>query len=283
MTIESITDTHCHIIDRAALTYPWLADMPALNRDWPAATYSEEARMAGIARTLHMEVDVAPALIGAETDHIAKLAAAPGSLICGIIAACRPEQDDFADQIAAAQAHPLVKGFRRVLHVVPDALSQHARFRDNINALAAADLPFDICMTARQLPLALALVDAAPRTRFVLDHCGVPDIAGGGWDDWAAQITELASRENLSVKISGLPAYAATGWTAADLERWVLHVVAAFGPARCVWGGDWPVCTLGGSLSTWVSATRAILAGLSAAERAAIYNDNATRIWGLAS
>ncbi|ASM74298.1 MULTISPECIES: amidohydrolase family protein [Roseobacteraceae] len=281
MTVERITDTHCHIIDRTVLDYPWLSDAPALDRDWSIETYTQEARQAGITRTLHMEVDVATDQIDNETDYIAGLADRQESLICGIIAACRPENNDFGDQIAAAQAHPLVKGFRRPLHVVPDALSEQPLFRDNIRQLATAGLPFDICVTARQLPQAQRLVDAAPQTQFILDHCGVPDIAGAGWNSWAAEITALSQRDNLSVKISGLPAYAQAGWTARDLERWVMHVVEQFTPARCVWGGDWPVCTLGGSLTDWVSATRSILAKLSTQERAAILDENATHIWGL--
>lgn len=281
MTIEAITDTHCHIIDRNRIDYPWLADAPALNRDWPVTEYEREARRAGMTRTLHMEVDVAQDRIADETRMVSHLAQAPDSLLCGIIAACRPEHDGFAAEIEAAQANPLVKGFRRVLHVVPDDVSTGDTFRGNIRRLAAADLPFDICMSARQLPLAMELVDSAPQTRFVLDHCGVPDIAAGGWQTWADDIAAIARRESVSAKLSGVVAYAAADWDAESLGRWVMHVVDCFGPERCVWGSDWPVCTLGGGLSTWVAASRAILASLSPDERAAIYTDNATRIWNL--
>lgn len=172
-------------------------------------------------------------------------------------------------------------GFRRAPHVVPDGTSRSDRFRADIRRLASAGLPFDICVSARQLPLAVELADAAPETRFVLDHCGVPDIAGGEWDDWARTVSALAERDNVSAKISGLPAYAAPDWSAADLARWAGHVTTCFGMDRLVWGGDWPVCTLGGGLAPWVAATRAIFAGCSAEERAALHDGNAARIWGL--
>ena len=281
MSQQPITDTHCHIINRNALDYPWLENAPPLDRDWSIKDYEVEAKASGISRALHMEVDVAEARIHDETDYIASLAEEPNSLICGLISSCRPENTTFEAEIEAAKSRNLVKGFRRVLHVVPDDTSKSDQFRDNIRKLAAADLPFDICVLARQLPIALDLVDAAPETRFVLDHCGVPDIANDGWDDWAQNINALANRGNLSVKISGLPAYAAPDWSSDDLGRWIIHVVEAFTPARCVWGGDWPVCTLGGGLTNWVKATREVLGQLSETERAAIYNDNATRIWNL--
>ncbi len=158
-------------------------------------------------------------------------------------------------------------------------MSQTPLFRQNIRRLGAAGLPFDICMLQRQLPLAAALVDACPDTTFVLDHCGVPDIAGGDFAGWAAQITELARRPNLQAKVSGITAYGPPGWTAATLRPYVRHVVESFGPARVVWGSDSPVCTLQSSLPEWVAVTHLLLADLTAAERAAILQGNARRLW----
>ncbi len=281
MKVEHITDTHLHVIDRGRLSYPWLSSAPALDHDWPFDEYAAEARRLGISRALHMEVDVAEGDIDAETAYIDTLATKQGSIVAGIIAACRPEGDGFAAAIERAQSHPRIVGFRRVLHVVPDEVSQGEAFRANIRRLAAADLPFDICVLARQLPLAIELVDAAPETRFVLDHCGVPDIAAGAWDAWARDLAALAERQNVSAKVSGIVNQAAPDWTSDELARWVGHVVESFGFDRLVWASDWPVCTLGGGLSTWVAATRAMFAGASDEERTALYARNAERIWRL--
>lgn len=60
-------DTHLHIVDQSALRYPWLAGAPALNRDFFYEEYAREAKRGGISATLHMEVDVAPDDIEAET------------------------------------------------------------------------------------------------------------------------------------------------------------------------------------------------------------------------
>lgn len=281
MTPEAITDTHLHVVDRARLRYPWISGTPALDRDWLIESYEAEARSIGIAQALHMEVDVASEDIEAEIDYVENLCRREGSIVIGIIAACRPESDGFAAQLERAQDRPHVVGFRRVLHVAPDDTSRSVTFRASMDRLAEADLPFDLCVLARQLPLAIELADASPRTRFVLDHCGVPDIAADAWASWASDIAALAKRPNVSAKISGIPAYAAPGWTDGELARWMIHVIACFGFDRLVWGGDWPVCTLGGGLTSWVSATRAILAGASAEERTALYSGNAARIWGL--
>jgi predicted TIM-barrel fold metal-dependent hydrolase len=279
--MTGILDTHLHLADRSALRYPWIEGAGTLERDWSHAEYAVEARACGIARALHMEVDVAADLIAAETEVIANLPIRADVPIVGVISACRPETDGFAAELERAMSRDLIVGFRRVLHVVPDELSQSALFRRNIRRLAGTSLPFDICVQARQLPLARALVDAAPQTAFVLDHCGVPDISGGAFDTWAAEIAALAERPNVCAKISGLPAYATKDWTADDLRRWIDNVVSAFGFDRLVWGSDWFVCTLGGGLTKWVEASKALFADASSDERRALFSANAERIWRL--
>jgi predicted TIM-barrel fold metal-dependent hydrolase len=278
---EEILDTHLHLVDRARIAYPWLAQVPPLDRDWSLAEYAREARRVGIGRSIFMEVDVADTDIDAEANWVEELAATGSFPIAGIISACRPESERFPQEVERARARALVVGFRRVLHVVPDEVSQAEAFRRNIRLLATADLPFDVCVLARQLPLAIELVDTATEVRFVLDHCGVPDIAGDEWDVWAKNITEIARRPNVCAKVSGVIAYGGPDWTLAQLSRWVSHVIESFGPDRLCWGGDWPVCTLEGNLSTWVAASRALLAGLSTDERARIWRGTAAEIWGV--
>lgn len=273
-----IFDTHLHLIDRARLSYPWLAGLPPLDRDWDFDSYCLTAARLGITDVLHMEVDVAEADIDAETAWIADLMARPGSPMRGAISAARPESAGFAAWLERVD-HSIVKGVRRVLHVVPDEVSQTPLFRENIRALGQAGLPFDICMLERQLPLAADLVDACPDTTFVLDHCGVPAIAGGDFALWAARITDLARRPNLHAKLSGITAYGPADWTAETLRPYVGHVIASFGPGRVVWGSDSPVCTLQSSLPEWVALTHLLLADLTEAERAAILHGNARRLW----
>lgn len=279
--VSMIFDTHLHLVDRKRLSYPWLQNAPALNRDWSYDAYETTARRVGITDVLHMEVDVAEADMAAETAFIAELMQRPDSLIRGAIAAARPESSGFESWLEHAD-RSVVKGVRRALHVVPDEVSVSTVFRANIARLGAAGLPFDIVMLARQLPHAQALADACPDTVFVLDHCGVPDIAGGGFDFWASQIAALARRPNVNIKLSGVTAYTGGAWTLDVLRPWVDHVLEQFTPARVVWGSDSPVCTLNSSLSEWVAASHALLTGLSHAEQEAVLHGNARRIWDVA-
>ncbi|MER9102752.1 amidohydrolase [Mesorhizobium sp. M0848] len=277
-----IIDTHLHLIDRSALRYPWLAGVPALNRDFSYEEYAVEAQRVGVGRVLHMEVDVDAADIEAETARVEGLSRQSGSMLAGVIASCRPEEGDFAAYLERQRANPFVKGFRRVLHVVPDELSEGAVFRASIKRLGGTGLTFDLVVLPHQIPKAIALADPAPDVTFVLDHCGVPDIKGGAEHPWREHMSEIARRPNVMAKISGVVAYADAGsWTVETLRPYVEHTISSFGWDRVVWGSDWPVCTLGGGLSTWVAATHALLSGCSIAERDRLLSDNARKLWRL--
>ncbi|SFJ37447.1 Predicted metal-dependent hydrolase, TIM-barrel fold [Phyllobacterium sp. CL33Tsu] len=282
MSVMPLIDTHLHIIDQSALSYPWLAGAEALNRDFSYEEYAVQARRAGIAQVLHMEVDVAAHEIETETAYIAGLARRKDSLIAGAISSCRPEEEDFPAFLERQIANPLVKGFRRVLHVMPDALSESPTFRNNIKSLGKTKLTFDLCVLPRQIDKAIALVDLAPDVTFILDHCGVPDIKGEKFDEWSGKIAEIAKRRNVIAKISGVVAYAdADAWQVDTLKPYVHHVIDSFGFDRLVWGSDWPVCTLGGGLATWVAASHALVSGCSNEERSKLFSQNARRIWNL--
>ena len=276
-----MVDTHLHTVDLTALRYPWLDNFAPLRRDYSLETYQAEALRCGVTDALHMEVDVHPDQIESETEYVEGISSRPGSLIRGCISACRPEEASFAASIEKASAGRFVRGFRRVLHTQPDELSKGALFRANINRLAGAGLPFDLCVAARQLKNAIALADACPHVQFVLDHCGIPAVKDQAFEPWRADMAALAKRPNVAVKISGICAYANADWTLADLRPFVEWPIECFGWDRVVWGSDWPVCTLNGSLSTWVAATQALTAGCSRNEVQRFLAGNAQRIWRL--
>jgi predicted TIM-barrel fold metal-dependent hydrolase len=272
-----IIDTHLHLVTRDRFSYPWLGGVPALNRDFTLETYLPQAEAAGIEAAIHMEVDVAEPDQMRETAFVTAL----GGKVAAAVAACRPESRDFPRQIERLAANPKVRGLRRVLHTSPDALSQAPIFTDNLKRLAAHGLTFDLCVLARQLPLALRIARACPDVQFILDHCGVPSVKDRALDPWRADITALAAAPNVACKVSGVVAYADTDWTVDDLRPFVEHVIESFGWARVVWGSDWPVCTLTADLGRWVAATRTLIAGESEDNQAKLLNRNARRFYRL--
>lgn len=270
-----IIDTHLHLIYLDKFSYPWLSGAPALNRQFTVESYLAEAEKLGIEGALHMEVDVADEDLVGETAFMTQV----HPKVIGAIAGARPEWAAFPAQLEKLAAIKGTKAVRRVLHTMPDELSQTPLFAENIRRLAAHRLNFDMCFRADQLPLAMDLADKAPDVQFVLDHCGVPNVAGKELDPWRLYITELAKRPNVAAKISGVVAYAGENWTTDDLRPFIEHVIESFGWNRVVWGSDHPVCTLTANLTRWVEVTHTIIAGASADEKAKLLHRNAERIY----
>jgi predicted TIM-barrel fold metal-dependent hydrolase len=275
---QPIFDTHLHLVYLDRFSYPWLADVPAINRQWTAGSYFAEAEALGIEAALHMEVDVAASDSEAETRFMTGV----HSKVVGAIAAGRPESADFGRQLETLVSIGHVKGIRRVLHTSPDALSQSALFAENLRRLKAYDLGFDLCVRADQLlTVGLPLAKKCSDIQFVLDHCGVPNIAAGAFEPWRDAITEIARLSNVVCKVSGIIAYAGEHPTAATLKPYVEHVISSFGWDRVLWGSDHPVCTLTANLTKWVGVTRELVGSASAGEQAKLLRENARRIYGI--
>lgn len=272
-----IVDTHLHLVYQDRLSYPWLKDTPALNRQWTVEDYFAEADALGIEAALHMEVDVAEKDMLAETVFVTEL----HSKVIGAIAAGRPEDRDFPQYLQAIADVRGLRGIRRILHTQPDELSQSDRFVENVQRLANYQLPFDLCVRADQLPIGRRLVEQCPDVQFVLDHCGVPQVAEQELDPWRQYIIDLAALPNVAAKVSGIVAYAGPDWTVATLRPFVEHIIESFGWDRVVWGSDHPVCTLTANLTRWVDATRELIAGASEDEQAKLLHRNAERIYNI--
>lgn len=276
--MTKLLDTHQHLMYRDRLTYAWADGLPALaGRSFTLDDYQRLTSGRGVEGTIFMEADAGD--YRAETRAVSALMRQPGSGLLGVISSCRPEEDGFAAWLDECAGLPVV-GFRRILHEVPDDVSRGDTFRTNIRRLGGVGRPFDLVVRADQLPLAVDFARACPEVQFVLDHCGVPDIAGQGFEPWAADMRAVAACDNVVCKISGVLAYCAPDDAHAEAVRpYVAHVIDSFTPARCLWGSDWPVVNVTSSLPDWIAAFRSLIADLSDTERAAICHGTAERIY----
>lgn len=273
-----LLDTHLHLIDRRVTGHAWTHRVPALQRDFPL---EEALTLYGgrVAGSIFMEV--------AATDWVAESRWIAGLIregrLLGQIANCRPETDEGFEAWLEEGPSLGVVGYRRILHEdVDEDVSLSETFRANVRRIGKAGFPFDVNVLGRTLWLARDLARACPEMRFVLDHCGTPDIAGGAFAEWARGLREVAACDNVVVKLSGITAYAAPGQaTLETLRPWIHEVLEVFGPARMVWGSDWPVCNLGAGLPGWLAITEAVLAELSPDERDAIGWRNAEAVYGV--
>lgn len=275
-------DTHQHLLYPGQFNYRWTTDHPPLQGELELEEYRAAAQGLGIEGTVFMEVDVDAEQSANEARFFCAMAEDRSNGILGVIASCRPESDGFEAYLDSI-FHPRLVGLRRVLHTQPDELSSSTLFHQNIGLLASRNLTFDLCVLPRQMPIAMELARSCPNVSFILDHCGVPDIAAGAFDPWRDYLREVSGFDNVSCKISGLPAYCQPGAVTANAIRpAVEHALHCFGWDRVLWGGDWPVCNLTSSLRQWVEVIREIVAGEDATNQYKLFSGNARRIYRLA-
>jgi L-fuconolactonase len=179
--------------------------------------------------------------------------------------------------------HPKFRGIRPVLQGIADTVRilQPEAIRA-LEALPALGLRFDALIQPRHLPVIAALADRLPDLAIVVDHSAKPFIAGGIIEPWRADMTALAQRPNVCVKISGLVTEAGAGWSVARLKPYVQHLLDVFGPERVMFGSDWPVVNLDASYGDWWAAANELLADLDADARKAVFGGTAARFYGIA-
>jgi predicted TIM-barrel fold metal-dependent hydrolase len=277
-----IVDTHQHLWDLKKFRLKWLAKGSALDRNFLPADYAAASKGLGIVQAVYLEVDVDPAQQQAEADAVVALCKKGDSVTRAAVISGRPAADGFAKYIRPFKGSAHVKGLRQVLHgpSTPAGYCLDRKFVAGIRLLGELGLHFELCMRHAELPDAVKLVDACPGTRFVLDHCGNPDLVRH--EKWKKDLAELARRKNVVVKVSGIVASARPGkWKADDLAPVVKHTLSTFGPDRVMFGGDWPVCLLAATLAQWVGALKQIVADRPAEQQRKLFHDNAVRFYGL--
>jgi predicted TIM-barrel fold metal-dependent hydrolase len=276
-----IIDTHQHLWDLNQFSYSWTKNVPALNRSFSLSDYLATTSGLEIDRTVHLEADVdEPDMVG-ETRWILSLAERDDNPLAGVVACARPEHPGF-DAYLREIMHPQLKGIRRVLHVVPDATSESPGFIENLRLLEKYDLSFDLCVLARQLPIAIRLVRECPNVQFILDHCGNPQINEKVIEPWRSYISEIAAYPNVVCKISGIVTNSdPQTWTAEDLRPCVNHVIESFGWDRVMFGSDWPVCTLAASYQQWVEALMSLTRDGGEENQEKLFRLNAEKIYRL--
>jgi len=276
-----LLDTHQHLIYRDQASYRWTNDIPPLaENNFTLDDYKNLTKELGVAGTLFMEAGADDDDYQKETRFVQTLAENSENNMIGLISSIRPEEDKGFDLWLNETIEMGVIGYRRILHIMPNELSQTKIFRNNVRKIGDAGKTFDLCFLPSQLRVAKELAQECDNTSLILNHCGVPTIANNELDPWRQDMEDLSKIPNVTCKLSGLMAYCAPGTSSYEtIEPYVDHVLKCFGPNRMVWGSDWPVVNLGKGLPEWIAVTRKILDKLSPDEAEAIANGTAQKIY----
>lgn len=267
-------DAHHHLWKHNNRDYSWMDNetLAPLRRDYLADDLVQAAQPSGVTAAIAVQAcqNIAETewLLGIAENH---------SMIQGVVGwlpLCSPDLSPHLERLAQ---HPEFKGVR---HIVQDEPDDSFILRDDFNRgiaqLKTYGLVYDILIFERHLPQVIDFVDRHPQQVFVLDHVAKPRIRENLLHPWAERIRELAKRENVSCKISGMVTEADwSNWSAEQLRPYFDTVLAAFGPRRLMFGSDWPVLTLAGTYATWVDTLRSFIAELSPSEQERIASGTA--------
>jgi len=274
-----VIDSHQHFWRYAPEEYDWIDEsMAKLRADFLPNHLQREMASA------HVDACVAVQARQTleETEWLLDLAAA-SSFIAGIVGWAPIAAPEFPGILSRIGANPKLKGLRHVVQAEADArfLLQPA-FREGIREITRAGLVYDILILPHQLAQTIEFVDEHPRQSFVLDHAAKPPLRSGDLGEWEKGFRELARRENVCCKLSGLVTEADwTTWKEESLRRVFDVTLEAFTPHRMMAGSDWPVCTVATSYGDWWSLLRRWTAELSAGEQAWVLAGTAERIYQL--
>ena len=275
-------DAHHHLWKYDPEAYPWMAGdgLEPLRRDFLAADLKRELDAAGIDGAVAVQASQAVA----ETDWLLGIAAENAFIkgVVGWVPLC--DTHAAAEALERLTANPLLRGIRHIVQDEPDdAFLLRADFNAGIRLLKGCDLVYDILIFERHLPNAIRFADAHPGQRFVLDHIAKPRIRDGAVEPWAKNLRELAKREHVSCKLSGMVTEAdPKAWSEAQLQPYFDAALDAFGPGRLMFGSDWPVCVLACDYGRWAKIVRRQIAKLSASEQAQIMGGTAAAVYGIA-
>lgn len=275
-----IIDSHLHLWNPRHLRYDWLSG--ALNRPFLPADFQSATGPIAVEAMVFLECGAAADQALDEAAWVLTQAKADPRIAAMVCHAPLEQGAAVRPHLERLATTPKVKGARRIYQDEADpAFCLSPGFIAGVRALADYGLSFDMCIKHPQLAASIALADACPDTQIVLDHIAKPGIKAGRMQPWADQMREMAKRENVVCKLSGVATEAAADWTPETLRPYLEVALNAFGPNRLMFGGDWPVSTLAITYPAWVAIVDTLIAELSDHEQRAIYRDTAQRFYRL--
>ena len=177
----------------------------------------------------------------------------------------------------------------------PNYLAE-TRVREALRVLADQQLILDCWVYHTQLQDLVAVAEAMPDLKIILDHTGVPILGGPYRDqqdkvrsDWRAGLAALAEHDNVCIKLGALPARFKTedgGPPSSDLivetwQPWIEPCIELFGADRCLFESNFPVHKNWMSYPVLWNAFKKMAAGASAEDKAQLFAGTSARLFGL--
>ncbi|MEM7268000.1 MAG: amidohydrolase family protein [Pseudomonadota bacterium] len=182
----------------------------------------------------------------------------------------------------------------------PEGLYKDEAFLAGVRRLGERGLTYDTWNYHHQIRDIIGVAKAAPETSVILDHFGTPLGVGrfeGKRDEifeiWKDDVAALAECPNVHAKLGGMAMIDnGYGWhdRAAPPSsnefveaqaKWFHHMIACFGPDRCMFESNFPVDRVSISYRTLWNAFKNVAADYDEPAKQALFHDTAKRVYAV--
>lgn len=279
-----IIDAHVHLWDPARVDwYPYLSggrdvglgDVTGMARRFDPAVYRTEAAGWNVEQLVNVAAATGASSVAEtlELDELARVTGQPAAIVGGL-----PPARSVAESIEHIDAQLAARRFRGVRPMSPSGGT--VPHDDVLRALTERDLVFELMAHPPDLVDAARRLSSHPDLTVVVEHAGWPrSTSTEERRQWSAGIQALAAAgAHVHCKLSGL-AMPIGAVDAAAFRPWLEPAIEAFGAHRCLFASNFPVDGLHGSLDELWSAYAEVAAGLSEADRDALFAATADRVY----
>ena len=277
MVNDLIVDSHQHFWQVGRFDYPWMSpEVDVLCRDYLPQMLEPILRRNRVDQTILVQ-----ASNSLEESRWLLSIADRNAFIGGVVGWVDLKSADVARQLDEFAAHPKFKGVRHLVESEPgdDWLAQD-QVLNGLREVSSRGLSYDLLVHTRHLQHAKRVADECPELHLVIDHLAKPPVTRGEIDEWARRLKETALCPNVWCKLSGLVTEANwANWRVEDLRPYVDKALEYFGPARMMFGSDWPVCLLAASYDQVLESFEMLLAGLDEEGRRQIFSESAIEFY----
>ena len=292
----AIVDAHQHFWDPTRHYYPWLCDEPPIpfrygdygpiRRRYLPDDYRADAAPFIVQASVYVETEWDPRDPIGEMRYVQALRRDHG-LPTVAVAQAWLDRSDAAQVLEQQASFDFVRSVRHKPRAnaspedpAPGGMSDTA-WRAGFRELVRNGLRFDLQTPWWHLHEAADLATSFADTQIILNHAGLPsDRSEDGIAAWKRAMAGLAACPNVAVKISGI-GQPGKAWTAQANRDIVLTVIDRFGAERCMFASNFPVDSLCATFREIFDGFRSIVQDFAPGEQAALFRDNATRIYAI--
>lgn len=272
-----IVDAHIHLWSHDRERYPDIAYRRTGKSELPAPNgladdIVREMDAHGVAYALNVQV---PWYREDNRYHLDSVARFPGRF--AFLAVMDLETPGVGERYERFHHELGARGFR--LHHDELTLALDGRLDDLFATALRLDAPLQFLGQPHHMDGLHALIARFDGLRLIVDHLCHPNPSEGpGYERWQ-RFFDLASYERCYVKVSLQANCSKAPWPFADLHGFTKRTLDAFGPARCMWGSNYPLIPPELSYGQVLAVVRDQLPFLTGADLDLVLGGTAASLW----